>query len=460
MPTEASTQILLSDSSEDLIVSEPWSIDNYADGLMDELFADIDHILDGKGSIPVPTIEPEFVRLQSVKVPPIVVPASEVRSAQATATAQTVNQQNPHQQLTKVVTKKTPTVKTVIKQRRQPRRWLSKLLGLGATVGVAIAAVVSVQNSGLLNRLVSRSFQQTLLPSPTQTESELSLKVDVETELVNYMLGALSAIDRQEVKTNSQSTNNAYKFAYTKPQEQTLAMAGTPSGQLPPPMAANNIPPSPTRSTQVVERIYIPVYQAPLPMRYAPPAIPGVRGILPAVPSQPQNTARLPKPPSVKTAINNVSKNVTKNVSKATNPLNVFAAVRPGLKPITLQNKPITLQQPKPPSIKIAAFRAVPPKLPTATAPTAPKQQTERPQTPPQEVAVAPTTPATTHTLEGLLELGQKSAALFKVNGVSRRIEIGEGIGTSGWTLVEVANGEAIIRRNGEVRSVFAGQNF
>ena len=62
--------------------------------------------------------------------------------------------------------------------------------------------------------------------------------------------------------------------------------------------------------------------------------------------------------------------------------------------------------------------------------------------------------------MEGLLELGEESAAIFKINGVSRRVQKGESIGGSGWKLVDVANGEAIIRRNGEVRSIFAGQKF
>ncbi|NEP82482.1 MAG: hypothetical protein F6K39_32655, partial [Okeania sp. SIO3B3] len=64
------------------------------------------------------------------------------------------------------------------------------------------------------------------------------------------------------------------------------------------------------------------------------------------------------------------------------------------------------------------------------------------------------------NTLVGILELGERSAALFEVEGVARRIYVGENIGGSGWTLVKVANQEAVIRRNGEIRSVFVGQQF
>lgn len=442
MSTEASTHILLEEPSEDLIASEPWSIDNYADGLMDELFADIDHILDGKGSTPVHTIEPEYVRLQTVKVPPVVIKRTE---------QVTVN----NQQLSKVPKQKTTqnaVPKTVIKHRK-PRRWLNKVFSLAATVGVAAVAMVCINNSGLLNRLVSRSFQQSLL-SPNQTAtSPVDQVSDVQTDLVNYMLGALAAIDRQDVKLSGQSAKPTY-MAVANPQP--IAMAGTGAGQLPPPMAANNTAPTNGRSTTVVERIYIPVYQAPLPMRYAPPQIPGVRGTLPPVPTQPQSPRVLPQTPSVKTALNNVGK----KLNNATKPLNVFAAVRPALKPLTIARTPITINQPKAPTINLSAFRAIPPQLPTAKPKSETPRETVRPAQPePKEVAVAPTNPVA-HTLEGLLELGEKSAALFKVNGVTRRIEIGEAIGASGWTLVEVANGEAVIRRNGEVRSIYAGQNF
>ncbi len=58
------------------------------------------------------------------------------------------------------------------------------------------------------------------------------------------------------------------------------------------------------------------------------------------------------------------------------------------------------------------------------------------------------------------LESSEQSAALFAINGVTQRFKVGEAIGTSGWMLVSVNNNEAIIRRNGEVRSIYIGQQF
>lgn len=77
--------------------------------------------------------------------------------------------------------------------------------------------------------------------------------------------------------------------------------------------------------------------------------------------------------------------------------------------------------------------------------------------------AIASNNPApvpNAHTLLGVLELGERSAALFEIEGVPQRVYIGERIGNSGWSLVSVANEEAVVRRNGEVRTLYIGQQF
>lgn len=98
--------------------------------------------------------------------------------------------------------------------------------------------------------------------------------------------------------------------------------------------------------------------------------------------------------------------------------------------------------------------------VPAAPAP----QQATQPLSParprPQVAAVPNIAAATDQTLIGVLELGERSAALFEVNGIPKRIEIGEQFGSSGWTLVSIRNQEAIVRRNGEVRSIYVGQKF
>ena len=101
---------------------------------------------------------------------------------------------------------------------------------------------------------------------------------------------------------------------------------------------------------------------------------------------------------------------------------------------------------------------------PVAVAPVPQPQvaqpQAAQPQVDPSVAAIPNIAPSPTHVLIGLLELGDRSAALFEIDGTPQRIQVGERIGSSGWMLVSIANQEAIVRRNGEVRSIYIGQQF
>ena len=89
-----------------------------------------------------------------------------------------------------------------------------------------------------------------------------------------------------------------------------------------------------------------------------------------------------------------------------------------------------------------------PPPLPDAT-----------PIPTPEPVAIAK--PAVKSTLIGILELeGDKSAALIKVEGKTRRVWLGEKINNDGWILDSVGNQTANITYQGETRSISVGENF
>jgi hypothetical protein len=114
---------------------------------------------------------------------------------------------------------------------------------------------------------------------------------------------------------------------------------------------------------------------------------------------------------------------------------------------------PVRVAPARPPAA--AARTAVPatrtaPSLPVVTAPPSPIATAITPNLDPSE----------THALIGLLELGDRSAALLEVNGVPQRIQVGEKIGASGWQVVSITNQAALIQRNGEVRSIYVGQQF
>lgn len=443
MLQEASTRLIVPEPSEDLIANEPWSIENYADGLMDELFADIDCILDVSGNLPsqgfrhsrqnksnqsVAGVSPqpqrhsplEYVPMETVTIPQIILP--------------TVAQDN-HKHLSTVVFD-SATVKRVSRKRQKSNRSLGKLLMVGTTLGVAIAGMVYLVQSKVVY-LVNTNLTQPAVLVP-QPQSQLPVKPEIEAELVDYMLQALAVIDKQEAKSNQKSFSPGYS-AQAKTNQIALGNGQT-TGNLPP-LLVNNTPPAPNRSGSVVERIYVPVYQAPSPMRYALPAIPGTPTLLPQVASALQGSQ------------SNVVKNVLNTVQQAAKPVTVnmlASAVRAELKPVAAKTAPITVRQTANP---LPALPVVP--LRAALAPESEPTITHEQVYPPTAIAVAPS-----NTLEGLLELGNKSAALFKIEGVTRRVNMGESIGSSGWTLVDVSNGEAVIRRNGEVRSIYAGQKL
>ncbi len=92
------------------------------------------------------------------------------------------------------------------------------------------------------------------------------------------------------------------------------------------------------------------------------------------------------------------------------------------------------------------------PNLPTVTAPT--------PAATPVPPPPAPTPAPPQHTLVGILELGDRSVALFQSNGQTLRLSVGDTIGNEGWQLVQIQNQRAVLRRQGEVRSLTVGQSF
>ncbi|MEH2287995.1 hypothetical protein [Nostoc sp.] len=457
MLQQASTRLIVPEPSEDLITNEPWSIENYADGLMDELFADIDYILDVSGNLLSQTVRhsnqnksnhsvagvfaqaqrqspSEYVPVQTATIPQIILPNTLNQAVHSVA-------QDNHKQLSTVIFDPA-NVEPVSRKRQKTSPVLGKLLIVATTLGVAIASTIYLVQSGVIY-LFNTKLPESALIVP-QPQSRLPVKTEIEAELVDYMLQSLAVIDKQGAKSNQKSFSLG--FSNQANTNQIALNREQATGNLPPlpPLLANNTPPAPNppnRSGSVVERIYVPVYQAPSPMRYALPAIPGTPTLLPQVAS----ALRLSQPNVVKTALNTVrqaAKPVTVNM--------LAAAVQTELKPVAAKTAPITVRQtPKPlPALPVVPLRA-------ALAPESEPTITQEQVYPPTAIAEAPS-----NTLEGLLELGNKSAALFKIDGVTRRINMGESIGSSGWTLVDVSNGEAVVRRNGEVRSIYAGQKL
>lgn len=128
-----------------------------------------------------------------------------------------------------------------------------------------------------------------------------------------------------------------------------------------------------------------------------------------------------------------------------------FPQVSNGNLPLTplSNNNAATNSQPE--ALKIPT----PPPLPEPT----PIPADNQPSTP--EIAAVNTQPAIKHTLTGILDLGaNKSAALIKINGQTRRFWLGEKIGNSDWILESVSDRAVAISYQGQVRHIAVGETF
>jgi hypothetical protein len=138
---------------------------------------------------------------------------------------------------------------------------------------------------------------------------------------------------------------------------------------------------------------------------------------------------------------------------------NAINAVAPS--PVASVSTPDNSILPPPPPPASVTPKAVP--LPEAITATTTAELPPSP--PPEPVSSSSSTKSVSssvpdYTLVGLLELGEKSAALFTVNGTTQRIWLGEKIDNTGWTLEAIANQKAQIRNQGQVRSLSIGEQF
>jgi hypothetical protein len=310
-------------------------LETNADALMDVLFADVDHILEGGVSLPLeeslaepPAPQPQIILPLETILPPKLAPRDLIpRSPE-------LDEPDPSESASEPVdpTKKLPKTK----QRWSPL-WMSVLCSsLLLSAGIL---------SYLFRDQVTQAWLMVLSKTgsePTPTASSVDGKTNENQDFLQYIGRALDRLAQKEAEIASSQVEQS-------------------------PVA------SPSPSPNVIERVYVPIYPS----------------------------AQTPASPSV------------------------------------------TIPAPRP-----------------AGSTSAPKPSAPRPVASPSPSAVPNIAAAANHTLIGILELGDRSAALFDVNGTPQRISIGEQVGSSGWTLVSISNQEAIVRRNGEVRSIYVGQKF
>ncbi|MFN6033723.1 MAG: hypothetical protein ACK48B_06690, partial [Dolichospermum sp.] len=385
----SSTDLPNSEAAENFVTEELCAIETYAESLMNEIFADIDTILNGDNEQNCNQTEEKYVHnlntaltrtdaSLSPKVKRSLTSASLVKSSLKTDLV--VNSSFPG---------------AITTTQRSQTSGLDKLIYMGFGWSMATLCTLWLTNFALLNRA---NTQLNSSSQNTQTLGSVDVKSDPHLDLVNYMLTAFSLIEQQE-KSNYTTTVKPRLTNVSFKQNNGLPLPSTQQQITQPqikasalPIAANNLPPVPqvAIATNATNKKNIPVDQFPDSV-YQQPTI---------------SPVRIPQPsPSV---VNNPP---IKNVQPAT---------QPKTKKTEINSQPL---------------KEAPAKLATIT-------------------------PTISVQLEGILESGDQSVALFNIDGSTRGVNLGENIGGTGWILIEISNGEAIIRRHGEKRSIYAGQRL
>ena len=398
--------------SEQPLSEHPGFVDTYADRLMDDLFTDVERVLDGGARLKDEPHKPDLVSLKSIQVPQIVLPQTDRGNLNSQD-----NGIDPEVQLRDAT----------------PQSSFDRLLLGAAFSSLVITLGLWVATRGGINRLFTPK------PATVSTETTLSPKNQADAAFADYVGKSLTTINKNTGATANLPLLPPVPTATELP---TLPVPSNTTTPLSPTAETNTLIQAMNRVAQAVEAasretssvmgaLQRQLYQQQQANVNTPQPGGQTSGTAPI--SQPEVTAETPQPTESEIAEAETAAPETAEV-ETTAPAEAPVAAAP---------------EPSAPLPRVILTQP----LPALEIPPAPTEPTET-------AAAIRIDPALIHTLVGILELGERSAALFEVNGVARRIYVGESIASSGWTLVEVANQEAVIRRNGDVRTIFVGQQF
>jgi hypothetical protein len=421
-----------------------WSVDAYADRLMNDLFHDVDRILDGGTRKPKPA-PPDLVTLQSVQVPQIILPPT---------------------MMPKTAAETTVDAKATRTDKRRKGQSFDRLL-LGSACGLLLITLgLWLWNRGYLQQFWAQiaPAQQEAVDPPKTPEQ---LKAEADAEFAAYMERSLDVMDRQAAGQPAEpvvAPNTALPIP--PPPPPVNVTVNPPNVMVPAPQVTVNTPHQ-GNLAEVLNRIAIALERGINPTLVQP----NLTVTVPRTPEAPQTTAAAPAPAAPAPAAPAPATPAPATPAPATPAPEApapTATQAPTPEPAPTPT-PTPTQPPRTVTVQ-PQVAAPPPPVPQPAPPIAEEAPAdneggENPAAEESEPAPAPSASSSSvsgikHQLVGILELGDRSVALFEVDGVPRRVNIGETIGSSGWSLVEVKDGEAIIRRNGEVRSIYTGQSL
>lgn len=396
-----------------------------ADRLMDDLFGDLERSLEGCDLTPEPEPAPETVALQTAIVPALSLPPSVLPPPKPVA---------PDPEKLEAIAE----VKRLKTKASSLDRWI---------VGGGLVVLAGTVVAWLINHQIERS-QAPLALAPLSVSRPAPIEPGApaaDEAFAAYLQRSLATIQRREEERPA-AERSALDLANKLASGTAVASAGSARTGTAGPTSAGQISLTPGLGSGAIA-------VQPLP------------GGLPAANPGSMAGASLPLTGNVIDLLNRLAVLLERGQLPSGPIANRAAAPIPGNRPGS--NNPTTdrratappLLGPDLPASAVNGDRLAANSNPNSNS--GPNGNRANPDSLPQtqpSVAVLP--PAPVYSLVGLLELGDRSAALVSIDGSTRRVSVGEAIGSSGWTLVEVANQQAKVRRNGEVKTLYVGQTF
>ena len=462
MSETSSTKPVTAKQPDDSTRLSAGAFDTEADRLIEDVFSDVDSVLDRDFGLPQEPVQPQTVAVKPVQVPPIIMrPLVVPRPSEP-----------PKDDTDSTVTVKATQTQTTSTAGEAFDKFL---------LGAACASLVATLGLWLWRDEVQQFVQNRLVPTPTPTATTTppvpeDPQVTADREFVKYMERSLERINTKfgggsGAKTKAATTSAAAAI----PPQATLNIpidpasiddiAGslkeiatvlgrntTPVARLPqPPNASNPTPPTATANGNnngnggnANNANSGNGNASPAPAA-APAAAPPVAAAEPEVAEETEQIAAAASTPAEPEYTEEYSE-----PEAVWEPEYTEEYAEDYSEPAWDQEYAEEASEPQP---------VWEPEYTEDYSEPAPEKPTVASAADPAEAA-AEAAPSNVHTLMGFLEFGDRSAALFEINGVAQRINVGETVGGSGWSLVEVSNQQAVVRRNGEVRSVYVGQQF
>ncbi|MDY7014822.1 MAG: hypothetical protein SVX43_14710, partial [Cyanobacteriota bacterium] len=186
---ERRTQALVGESNP----IKPWSVEQDADALMDDLFADFDRLLEGETQLPGETVRPEPSAMPAIAMPAIA-PLAPLTVPPSTESGETLSVPQPESEISLPQT--APPTAAPQKPRSSTQHWDKLLLAFAIAALLGALAWLALQEKLKIQQWVEQ-WAVKVRGEPTASTEVASLS-ESDAQFANYMLRSLDLIERKE----------------------------------------------------------------------------------------------------------------------------------------------------------------------------------------------------------------------------------------------------------------------